>query len=290
MTWLIVAVLIVFRCGVPQNIRGTGFPMKPDWNGPSARRRTGWRCGWRALPLQSGSAHIRVFIHTVIHEVPLKPARLIATNAGRSARKQSFGWDDGPSGHGRIVGYARVFHDDDPGNGLQAKTLRAAGCSRIFLDTTSGGRWDRPELHRLFNRLRKGDIVVVLNLGCLSHSLKDLLRIMIRIAATGAGFRSITENIDTSTPEGRIMMRMVTALDSFDRSVISGRTIAGIAAARGEGRVLGRPRKLDVATEQKIAQSVLYGGKSGAAMARLHGVDKATISRIVAEYRDGEPK
>jgi DNA invertase Pin-like site-specific DNA recombinase len=187
---------------------------------------------------------------------------------------------------GRPFGYACISQDDDPGNALQTKALRAIGCSRIFLDKVAGGRWDRPELHRLLDGLRNGDTVVVLKLGCLSPSLKDLLRIILRIATTGAGFRSISENIDTSTAEGRMMMRMVHALNDFDRSVISDRTIAGIAAARREGRVLGRPRKLDAATEQKIAQSILSGRESGAAMARLHGVDKATISRIVAEYRE----
>jgi DNA invertase Pin-like site-specific DNA recombinase len=113
---------------------------------------------------------------------------------------------------------------------------------------------------------------------------------MLRIAAAGAGFRAISESIDTCTPGGRMMMRTLRALDDFDRSVIGDRTIAGIAAARREGRVLGRPRKLDVATEQKIAQSILSGRESGAAMARLHGVDKATISRIVTEYREGGRK
>jgi DNA invertase Pin-like site-specific DNA recombinase len=108
---------------------------------------------------------------------------------------------------------------------------------------------------------------------------------MVRIAATGAGFRSIAEGIDTTTLAGRMMMRMVNSLDMFDRSVISKRTIAGIGAARGEGRVLGRPRKLDAATERKIAKSVLSGRSSGAAMARFHGVNKGTISRIVAEYQ-----
>jgi DNA invertase Pin-like site-specific DNA recombinase len=198
--------------------------------------------------------------------------------------------DNRAAGTAHLFGYARVLCDDDPENALQAKALRAAGCSRVFRETVSGGRWDRPELHRLLDRLCKGDIVVVLRLGCLSHSVKDLLRIMVRITATGAGFRSITENIDTTTPAGQIMMRMVNTLDAFERSVISDRTIAGVAAARGEGRVLGRPRKLDVATERRIAKSILSGRKSGAAMARLHGVTKATISRIVAEYRDGHQK
>jgi DNA invertase Pin-like site-specific DNA recombinase len=243
-----------------------------------------------AWPFSAGSAHIRVFTHTLLYEVLLTDVRLAVPKVRRSTRKEASQWGDGPSRIGRIFGYARIFHGDDPGNACQAKALRAAGCSRVFLDTTSSGRWDRPELHRLLDGLRKGDMVVVLKLGCLSPSLKDLLRIMLRIAATGAAFRSISENIDTSTPGGRMMMRMVRALDDFDRSMISDRTITGIAAARREGRVLGRPRKLDVATEQKIAQSILSGCESGAAMARLHGVDKATISRIVAEYRDGQPK
>jgi DNA invertase Pin-like site-specific DNA recombinase len=170
---------------------------------------------------------------------------------------------------------------------VQAKALRAAGCSRIFRETTSGGHWGRPELHRLLKSLRCADIVVVVNLGCLSHSLKDVLRIIVRIAAMDAGFRSITERIDTTTPAGRMMMRMVDALNAFERSVISERTTIGVAAARGEGRALGRPRKLDAVTERKFARRILSGRNSGAAMARLYGVSKGTISRIVADYRNG---
>jgi DNA invertase Pin-like site-specific DNA recombinase len=102
-----------------------------------------------------------------------------------------------------------------------------------------------------------------------------------------AGFRSITERIDTTTPAGRMMMRMVDALDAFERSVISERTITGVAAARVEGRALGRPRKLDAVTERKIARRILSGRNSGAAMARLYGVNRGTISRIVTDYRNG---
>jgi DNA invertase Pin-like site-specific DNA recombinase len=103
----------------------------------------------------------------------------------------------------------------------------------------------------------------------------------------GANFRSIAERIDTTTPAGLMMMRMVDALDAFERSVLSERTITGVAAARREGRALGRPRKLDAATERKIASRILSGRDSGAAMARLYGVNKGTISRIVADYRNG---
>jgi DNA invertase Pin-like site-specific DNA recombinase len=132
--------------------------------------------------------------------------------------------------------------------------------------------------------------VVVWKLDRLSRSLKDVLRIIVRVTEAGAAFRSIIERIDTTAPAGRMMMRMVWTLADFDRAMISERTIAGLAAARAEGRVLGRPRKLDAATEREIAESVLSGQKSGAAIARLYNVDKATVSRIVAEYRTGNAR
>jgi len=103
-----------------------------------------------------------------------------------------------------MLGYARVSKGDDQTNTVQARTLRAAGCRRIFEEAASGGRWDRPELHRLLDQLREGDTLVVWKLDRLSRSLKDVLHIIERIAAAGAGFRSLTENIDTTTPAGRI--------------------------------------------------------------------------------------
>ena len=112
---------------------------------------------------------------------------------------------------GLLLGYARVSKGDDQTNTLQTKALRAAGCRRLFEEAASGGRWDQPELHRLLDQLREGDTVVVWKLDRLSRSLKDVLHIMERIAKAGAGFRSITENIDTTTPAGRMMMQMVGA-------------------------------------------------------------------------------
>jgi DNA invertase Pin-like site-specific DNA recombinase len=105
------------------------------------------------------------------------------------------------------LGYARVSKGDEQNNALQTKALRAAGCRRLFEETASGGRWDRPELHRLLDHLREGDTVVVWKLDRLSRSLKDVLHIMERIGKAGAGFRSITENIDTTTPAGRMRVR-----------------------------------------------------------------------------------
>ena len=101
-----------------------------------------------------------------------------------------------------LLGYARVSKADDQDTAAQVSALKAAGCTRIYEEKASGGRWDRPELHRMLDHLRKGDVVVVWKLDRLSRSLQDLLRIMERIGQSGAPFRSLTENVDTTTPAG----------------------------------------------------------------------------------------
>lgn len=203
----------------------------------------------------------------------------------KPVRKRLFVKDIKPVAAGMLLGYARVSKGDEQNNALQAKSLRAAGCRRLFEEAASGGRWDRPELHRMLDQLREGDTVVVWKLDRLSRSLKDVLHIMERIAEVGAGFRSITENIDTTTPAGRMMMQMVGSFAEFERAMIRERTSAGLAVARAEGRVGGRRKKLDATKRLEIAQSVLSGRKSGADMARLYNVSQPTVSRIVAQHR-----
>ena len=121
----------------------------------------------------------------------------------------------------------------------------------------------------------------------LSRSLKDVLHIMERIAEAGAGFRSITENIDTTTPAGRMMMQMVASFAEFERAMIRERISAGLAAARAEGRIGGRRKKLDPGKRKEIAESVISGRKSGAEMARLYNIGAPTVSRIVAHHLTG---
>ena len=94
----------------------------------------------------------------------------------------------------------------DQDTAAQVGALKAAGCTRIYEERASGGRWDRPELHRLLDHLREGDALVVWKLDRLSRSLKDLLHILEKIDAAGANFRSLTEAIETSGPAGRMMM------------------------------------------------------------------------------------
>ena len=203
----------------------------------------------------------------------------------RPIRKRSFVKDPKPAAGGMLLGYARVSKGDEQNNTLQSKALKAAGCRRLFEESASGGRWDRPELHRMLDQLREGDTVVVWKLDRLSRSLKDVLHIMERIAEAGAGFRSVTENIDTTTPAGRMMMQMVGSFAEFERAMIRERTSAGIAVARAEGRIGGRRKKLDATKRREIAESVISGRKSGADMARLYNVSQPTVSRIVAQHR-----
>ena len=186
-----------------------------------------------------------------------------------------------------LLGYARVSRGDEQNNALQAKALRAAGCRRLFEEAASGGRWDRPELHRMLDQLREGDTVAVWKLDRLSRSLKDVLHIMEKIAEAGAGFRSLTENIDTTTPAGRMMMQMVGSFAEFERAMIRERTSAGLIAARAEGRVGGRRPKLTAAQRADVAENVLSGRRTAAEMARLYKVSGPTISRLLAAHRRG---
>jgi len=129
-----------------------------------------------------------------------------------------------------LLGYAQVSKGDEQNNALQAKALRAAGCRKLFEEAASGGRWDRPELHRMLDQLRDGDTVVVWKLDRLSRSLKDVLHIMERVAEAGAGFRSVTENIDTTTPAGRMMMQMVGSFADYVEPAIMRSGAAGLQA------------------------------------------------------------
>ena len=179
------------------------------------------------------------------------------------------------------IGYARVSTGDQDA-AAQVAALKAAGCERIFREKASGGRWDRPELHRLLDQLRKGDVLVVWKLDRLSRSLRDVLTIMERLGDSGAGFRSLTEAIDTTTPAGRMMMQMVGAFAEFERAMLKDRTKAGLDAAREEGRIGGRRPKLTPQQQVEIRKIVSKGDKTAADAARLFKIRPATVSRLLA--------
>jgi DNA invertase Pin-like site-specific DNA recombinase len=182
-----------------------------------------------------------------------------------------------------LMGYARVSRADQQDTKAQVDALLAAGADRIFEDQASGGRWERPQLHQMIDFLRSEDVVVVWKLDLLSRSLKDLLAIMDLIEAKGAGFRSLTEAIDTTAPAGRMLMQMLGSFAEFEREMIRERTIAGLLAARMRGKVLGRPRKITDEQKEEIVKMVTTGKKTNAEVARLFSVSNTTIGRIVFE-------
>jgi DNA invertase Pin-like site-specific DNA recombinase len=185
-----------------------------------------------------------------------------------------------------LIGYARVSSNEQD-TAAQVAALKAAKCERIYREQASGGRWDQPELHRLLDQLRKGDVLVVWKLDRLSRSLRDVLIIMERLAKAEAGFRSLTEAIDTTTPAGRMMMQMVASFAEFERAMLRERTKIGLETARRQGRIGGRPPKLNRQQQSEIVRMISKGRKTAADAARLFGVHPATISRLLSRRQAG---
>lgn len=182
------------------------------------------------------------------------------------------------------IGYARVSTQDQ-NNAAQIAALHVAGCTRLFEEKASAGRWDRPELHRLLDHLRKGDVLVVWKLDRLSRSLKDLLTLLEKVERAGAGFVSLTETIDTTSPAGRMMMQIVGSFAEFERAMLRERTRRGLTNARAQGRIGGRRPKLTVQQQQEIIRLVDAGQKTAADAARLFNVHPSTIARLLAQSK-----
>jgi len=131
-----------------------------------------------------------------------------------------------------FLGYARVSTAEQTA-ALQEDALRAAGCQRIWSDTASGTRTDRPQLVAVFDQLRVGDTLVVWRLDRLGRSLPHLIETIGELQARGVGFKSVQESIDTTTPGGRLVFHVFGALASFERELIQERTLAGLARRSG---------------------------------------------------------
>jgi DNA invertase Pin-like site-specific DNA recombinase len=144
----------------------------------------------------------------------------------------------GPSG--RLLGYARVSTEDQATE-VQTDELTAAGCGVIFRETGSGASRARPELTRLLQEIRAGDVLVVVRLDRLARSVSHLLETIERLEARGAHFRSLRDPIDTSTPQGMFSLQVLGAVAELERALISERTRAGIKAAKARGRRPGNP-------------------------------------------------
>ena len=151
-----------------------------------------------------------------------------------------------------LIGYARVSTIEQD-LALQLDALRAAAATRIFEDRgVSGARTERPGLNAALSFLRDGDTLVVWKLDRLGRSMTHLLQTVSELEGRGVGFRSLTENIDTTTPAGRLVFHIFGALGQFERDLIRERTNAGLAAAAARGGKGGRPA---VATPERLARA-----------------------------------
>ena len=184
------------------------------------------------------------------------------------------------------IGYARVSRGDSQDIDPQLCALRDAGCDPIYQEEASGGRADRPELARAIGALKPGDVFVVWKLDRLSRSLRDLLFTLEAITAAGAGFRSVTEAIDTTTAPGRLMTQMLGAFAEFERAMIRERTMSGLAHARKAGRHLGRRPSLTGPQRAEIIAKAESGQGSPAQLANLFRVSRSTVQRVLREHRE----
>ena len=176
------------------------------------------------------------------------------------------------------IGYARVSTTDQNLD-RQLDQLQHYGCERIFKEKITGTKKDRPELQKLLEQIRPGDIVIISDLTRLSRSTRDLFSIVDLISQKGADIKSLKESwVDTTTPQGKLMFTIFAGISQFERDLISQRTQEKLAAARARGRVGGRPKKADakIKLAQKMYQSKEYS---------IHQITEATGISKSALYR-----
>jgi len=177
-----------------------------------------------------------------------------------------------------IIGYGRVSTENQQLD-AQIEALKNGGAKRIFADKISGSKRKRPELDKMLDQLRRGDVVLVTKYDRLARSLTDLLDIVAQIEEAEAGFRSLAEDIDTTTPAGRLIFHVFASIAQFERERIRERTMEGLEAARKKGRVGGRPAALS--EDQKAEVLRLKGeGRTMKDIAALFRVSLATVKRV----------
>lgn len=187
-----------------------------------------------------------------------------------------------------LIGYARVSTHEQILD-LQLDALSKAGCDadRTYTDTISSRKAERPKLEQALDQLREGDTLIVWRLDRLGRSLQELINLVNLIHAKGAGFKSLTENMDTTTPGGKLVFHFFAALAEFERDIIQERTRAGLAAARARGRKGGRPPlDRDPAKRKKLEMAqALHNDPShtiGDICSTLH-ISRATLYRWVGK-------
>lgn len=183
-----------------------------------------------------------------------------------------------------LIGYMRVSSDSDrQSTSLQQDALIAAGVDprNLFEDKASGARDDRPGLKKCLDYLTAGDTLVVWKLDRLGRSLPHLIDIVSKLREKGASFRSLTEGMNTDTPQGEMLYQIFGVLAQYERSLIRERIQAGLAAAQRRGRRGGRPVAIDGEKLDAII-TALNAGTSKAAVCRTFGIPRSTLIDTLA--------
>src|SRR5918911_5460517 len=161
-----------------------------------------------------------------------------------------------------LIGYARVSTLDQTLH-LQQDALTTAGCEHLYTDTVSGSVTERPGLTQALSHLRAGDTLVVWRLDRLGRSLAHLIDTIRALQDRGVGFRSLQEQLDTTTSGGKLVFHVFGALAEFERDLIRERTHAGLTAARARGRLFGRPKVKAFQDPRKLAAARALYAKGG---------------------------
>ncbi|WP_253410385.1 recombinase family protein [Pseudomonas citronellolis] len=181
------------------------------------------------------------------------------------------------------IGYARVSTEDQD-VALQIRALEAVGCKPIFTDRgLSGGSLARPGLERALRRLRPGDKLVVWRLDRLGRSLVQLVQLLDQLGKRNIGFCSLNEHIDTNSTGGRLVFHIMAAMAEFERGLISERTRAGMAAAKAQGRHLGRQPSLTPRQKDEAVRQILVERRSYAEVANHFNIHPRTLRRLLKE-------
>src|SRR3954452_14385938 len=185
-----------------------------------------------------------------------------------------------------LIGYARISTLDQT-LALQQDALSAAGCEQIYTDTVSGSVTERPGLTQALSHLRAGDTLVVWCLDRLRRSLPHLIATIRDLQERGVGFRSLQEQIDTTTSGGKLIFHVFGALAEFERDLIRERTHAGLQAARARGRLFGRPKVLTAQQVKQLRTLAKDEGTSVGEICQTLGISRATFYRYLREAQPG---
>ncbi|MBA3534940.1 MAG: recombinase family protein, partial [Ardenticatenales bacterium] len=155
--------------------------------------------------------------------------------------------------------------------------------ARLFTDTVSGARVERPGLAEALRECRPGDTLIVWKLDRLGRSLPHLVEIVRELGERGVGFRSLQEQLDTTTAGGTLIFHIFAALAEFERDLIRDRTKAGLAAARARGRIGGRPKGVDLKKKKAALALKKEGGHSVREICEIVGISRNTYYKYTRE-------